>query len=127
MTVKLIALYRKPDDVEAFMHHYEEVHSPLIRQVPGLEQLIVNRVTGAPVGEAPYFLIAEMLFADREAFDQAMRSPENRASGKDLTSSARYLVTLVIAEAQSPSWEATPSTGSAPLSPTAPSFMTPRS
>ena len=100
MTVKLIALYRKPDDVETFLRHYDEVHTPLIRQVPGLEQLIVNRVTGAPAGEAPYLLIAEMHFADREAFDQAMRSPENRAAGKDLMSFARDLVTLVIAEAE---------------------------
>ena len=41
---------------------------------------------------------AEMTFPDRERFDDAMKSPENRAAGKDLMSFARDLVTLVVAE-----------------------------
>ena len=34
MTVKLVALYRKSDDVDAFMRHYEQVHLPLVRKTP---------------------------------------------------------------------------------------------
>ena len=98
MAVKLVALYLKPADVDAFLKHYEEVHTPLVRQVPGLDRLIVNRVTGAPVGEPPYFLIAEMHFADRATFDRAMSSAENRAAGKDLRGFAGDLVTMLVAE-----------------------------
>ena len=98
MPTKLIALYRHPEDPEAFMRHYEEVHTPLVRQTPHLETIVINKVTGSPMGDPPYFLIAEMTFPDRERFDEAMKSPENRAAGKDLMSFARDLVTLLIAE-----------------------------
>jgi len=98
MTVKLIALYKRPEDEKAFLDHYENVHAPLARKVPGLEKLVVNRVTGSPRVEAEYFLIAEMHFPDRATFDAAMASEENRAAGKDLMSFAKGMVTILFAE-----------------------------
>jgi len=100
MTIKLVALYRKPDDVDAFMQHYEEVHIPLVAKTPHLMKTVVGKVTGSPMGESPYFLIAEMYFPDAERFREAMRSEENRAAGKDLMSFARDLVTLFFVEEQ---------------------------
>ncbi len=100
MTVKLMALYREPKDVEAFLAHYNDIHMPLVRQTPHLERAVVNRVTGSPMGAAPYFMIAEMFFPDQARFDEAMRSPENRAAGKDLMSFAADLVTLLVVEEQ---------------------------
>jgi uncharacterized protein (TIGR02118 family) len=100
MTVKLLALYRKPDDVEGFLSHYKDVHTPLIDKVPGLQKIVVNHVDKAIMGQAPYFLIAEMHFADQATFDAAMASPENRAAGKDLMSFARELVTLIAVSEQ---------------------------
>ncbi|KRB79888.1 ethyl tert-butyl ether degradation protein EthD [Sphingomonas sp. Root710] len=98
MTVKLIALYRKPADEAAFLAHYYDVHLPLVAATPHLAKTVINRVTGSPMGEPPYFLIAEMHFPDRARFDEAMASPENRAAGKDLMSFAREIVTLLVAE-----------------------------
>lgn len=98
MTVKLLALYKKPGDEAAFLDHYENVHTPLARMVPGLEKLVVNRVTGSPMGEPELFLIAEMHFPDRAVFDAAMRSEENKAAGKDLMSFAKGLVTVLFVE-----------------------------
>ncbi len=98
MPIKLVALYRKPDDSEAFLRHYEDVHTPLTRKIPHLEQLSVGRVTGSPMGETPYFLMAEMVFPDRVRFDEAMASSENRAAGQDLMTFARNLVTLMVVE-----------------------------
>ena len=100
MIVKLVALYRKPDDVDAFMRHYEQVHLPLVRKTPHLLDAVVSRVTGSPMGEPAYFLMAEMSFPDAAAFEAAMRSPENRAAGKDLMGFARDLVTLMVVEPQ---------------------------
>ncbi len=97
--IKLVALYRRPDDVAAFMRHYEEVHLPLVARTPHLVRTTVSRVTGSPLGEPPYFLMAEMEFPDRTRFDEAMRSDENRAAGKDLMSFARGLVELLVTEA----------------------------
>lgn len=98
MGTRLIALYRKPEDVDAFMTHYRSVHLPLVAKTPHLEATSIARVTGSPMGEAPYFLIAEMRFPDRERFEEAMRSDENRAAGRDLMAFARDLVTLLVVE-----------------------------
>jgi uncharacterized protein (TIGR02118 family) len=96
---KLIALYEQPDDEGAFMEHYTSVHMPLARAVPGLADAKAWRVTGnAMGGEAPLFLVAEMSYPDKEAFDAAMASSENRAAGRDLMSFARGKVTLLVTE-----------------------------
>lgn len=100
MTVKLVVLYRKPADVDAFMEHYEQVHLPLVAKTPHLIKTIVGKVTGSPMGEPAYFLTAEMLFADAARFKEAMRSEENRAAGKDLMNFAGDLVTLLVVEEQ---------------------------
>lgn len=97
MTVKLIALYTKPEDPEAFMRRYRDIHLPLVMQTPHLLRAEINEVTGSPMGGEPaYYLIAQMSFPDQAKFDEAMRSPENRAAGKDLMSFAKDLVTLLV-------------------------------
>jgi uncharacterized protein (TIGR02118 family) len=96
---KLIALYTQPDDPQAFLAHYNEVHMPLVAQTPGLVSAQINRVEANIMGgESPYFLIAEMTYPDKATFDTAMASPENRAAGKDLMSFARGKVTLLAAD-----------------------------
>ncbi len=96
---KLIVLYDHPEDVEAFERHYREVHAPLVRKVPGLERIVVNRVLADPMGGKPrYHLVAELHFADRAAFEAAARTPEFRATGADLANFAKGRATLLIAE-----------------------------
>lgn len=95
--IKLIALYRRPDDEDAFWAHYEQVHLPLTRKLPGIAEVTLERVTGdAFGGEPPYFVVAQMSFPDQVTFDAAMRSEENRALGKDLMSFARGKVDVLI-------------------------------
>ncbi len=96
---KLYAFFRQPDDVEEFDRHYDQVHTPLMRAVPGLERMIVTRNPRSFGGESPYHLIAEMHFPDRETFKQAMASEENKAAGKDVMGFAGSLVTMVHGEA----------------------------
>lgn len=94
---KLIALYKKPADVAAFEKHYAEVHRPLVDRIPGLARLVLNRGIDAPWGgPPPYYLMAEMHFADEAAFTAAMASPENAAAGKDLRKFAGDGVTMMV-------------------------------
>jgi uncharacterized protein (TIGR02118 family) len=95
---KLIALFSRPDNVEEFDKHYDEVHAPLMKKVPGLQRLVVSRNLRAFAGDSPYYLIAEMHFADKDAFKAAMASEENKAAGKDVMSFAGKLVTMVHGE-----------------------------
>jgi uncharacterized protein (TIGR02118 family) len=74
MTIRLIVEYDQPEDVEAFFKHYKEVHTPLVKQTPGLQRLVLNRIVGDAFGRpAPYAAIAEMDYPDRETFDIAMK------------------------------------------------------
>ncbi|MCG0239890.1 MAG: EthD family reductase [Firmicutes bacterium] len=98
--VKLVALYRRPADPEAFDRHYREVHAPLAARMPGLRRMEVARVTGSPMGESPYYLMAEMYFDSLADLEAALSSPEGRAAGKDLMGFARDLVSLHIARVE---------------------------
>ena len=96
--VKLIALYRKPADIAAFDKHYFDVHIPLVKKTPGLRKIEVTRITGAPMGETKYHLMAELYYDSVDAMNAANASPEGRASAKDLMSSAADVVTLFFGE-----------------------------
>lgn len=97
--VKLIAIYDRPDDPDAFFKHYETVHAPLVKKTPGLQSFVLNRVTEDLLGGAPpYVLIAEMTYSNRAAFDAAMKSPENQAVGQDLVSFAKGKVSVFVAD-----------------------------
>jgi uncharacterized protein (TIGR02118 family) len=100
MSITLVALYRRPDDVDAFLRHYYDVHLPLVRQTPHLIDVKIREVSSVVMGDLPIFLIAEMKFPDRATFDAAMASAENRVAGKDLMSFAKGLVTLLTLDEQ---------------------------
>ncbi|WP_027417046.1 EthD family reductase [Aneurinibacillus terranovensis] len=95
---KLIAIYRKPENIEEFDQHYFNVHGPLAEKMPGLIKLEVNKVVGTPMGESDLHLIAEMFFESKEAILQALSSPEGKAAGKDLMGFAGKLVSMHFAE-----------------------------
>ena len=96
--VKLIALYRTPENAGDFDSHYFDVHTPLVKKWPGLRKLEVARITGAPIGEAKHHLIAEMYFDDEDAMQRALASSEGKATARDLMEFAGNLVTLFFAE-----------------------------
>ena len=96
--VKLIALYKKPADVEAFEEHYTQVHIPLVEKIPGIRKTEWTRFLAAPNGEAPYYMMYEMYFENMDAYKVAMRSEENKRAGQDLMSFAKDIVTLLVAE-----------------------------
>jgi len=99
--IKLVALFKRPEDTTAFDEHYDQTHAPLMQQVPGLLRMEVTRNTQAFRGDPEYYLVAEMYFADQASFDAAMASEENRAAGKDLMSFARPYVTMFYGEVDS--------------------------
>jgi uncharacterized protein (TIGR02118 family) len=79
MTVKLVVLYTQPDDPDAFDQHYLGVHAPLVLKVPGLQRFEGARISGpADRGEATYFRIAELYFADPAALQAGLGSEEGQ-------------------------------------------------
>jgi len=98
--VKLVALYRKPADVARFEKHYQEIHTPLAKKMPGLRKLEVCRFTGSPGGEAKFHLMAEMYFDDAAAMKSALSSPEGKAAGKDVMGFAGDIIHMMFADVE---------------------------
>jgi uncharacterized protein (TIGR02118 family) len=97
--IKLVALYKKPDDVDAFMQRYLDVHIPLVRKTPGLLNVEVTRVTADTLGgEPPYFLITTMTYPDGDTFRSAMQSEEAKAARDDARASWKGLLTVLVCE-----------------------------
>ena len=95
--VKLVVLYRKPADVAAFEKHYREVHTPLVRKMPGLKRLEVSHTTGSPAGEPKFYMIAELYFDHKDAMFAALNSPEGKAAAKDVMGFAGELLHMMFA------------------------------
>jgi uncharacterized protein (TIGR02118 family) len=84
MTVKLVVLYTRPDDPDAFEEHYASTHMPLASKVPGVQRAEAGRIVAAlDGGEESYYRVAELYFADRPALDTAMASPEMQVTAAD--------------------------------------------
>ncbi len=99
--VVLTALYKTPEDTQAFDDHYNNTHTPLVKKIPGLKKLEVTRFSkmltpgNATLAEQPY-LQCNMYFEDMDAFKAAMASEENKAAGKDLMGFAGPLVSMCV-------------------------------
>lgn len=93
--MKLVALYKQPSDVEAFEAEYSK-HLELVAKIPGLESTRLTRFKKTLAGDG-FYLMAEMMFPDKESFKAAMSSPEMAETGKDVNRFAADLMTLMIA------------------------------
>ena len=96
--VKLVAVYRKPENPADFDRQYFDTHVPLAMKMPGLVKCEIARVVGAPAGESPAHMIAELYFNDMAALTAAMGSAEGKAAAKNLMGFAAKYVTMFFAE-----------------------------
>ena len=80
----LVAIYKKPADVEAFEKHYFGTHIPLAKTMPGFRKY---EVSSGPIsvlaGAADVYLIGTVYFDDLRAMEKAFASPEGRATAAD--------------------------------------------
>jgi len=71
--VRLLVLYETPEDPAAFDKHYNEIHIPLVKQLPGLLSYTVSRNVAA-LDKTKYYLIAELDWENMEAMQAAFAS-----------------------------------------------------
>lgn len=95
--MKLVALYKTPEDPAAFDESYFNSHMPLIQKVPDLQRTVITRFTRTLMGDE-YYMMAEMYFPDLDKLKDAMKSPEMAAAGENLNTFASGLVTLMFAQ-----------------------------
>lgn len=92
----LTVAYGHPSDPTAFDAHYESVHVPLTRKMPGARDLRALHCASLDENPAPYYLVAELTFDSAEALQTGLTSPEGRAAAGDLANFADGGATLFI-------------------------------
>ena len=86
---KVLVLYKKPKNAEAFDKHYASVHIPLAKKIPGLKKYDISSAgVGTPAGPSDIHLVATLEFESLDALQAGMGSPEGKAAGADLANFA---------------------------------------
>ncbi len=96
--IKLTVLYGPPTDAPAFDEHYQNVHAPLARKIPGLARFEAGTVSTLDGSDPPYHLMAQLWFDDMDAFAAGMGSPEGAAAAADIENLASGGVTSLMSE-----------------------------
>lgn len=99
---KLIALYRQPENAEAFEQRYWNEHVPLAEKIPGLRRMEVTKFDKNLMGgETPYYMMAELVFDSAEDLKAGMASEEGKAAGANIMSFAGPILTMVTSHVES--------------------------
>lgn len=97
--IKVIAMFKQPEDQAAFDEHYFNVHVPLTEKIPGLKKIEVTKIKGMITGDpSKYYLLTEMYYEDMDSMKAALRTDEAKASGKDAFKFAGELIEMYIGE-----------------------------
>lgn len=97
--IKFVALYRTPDDPEAFDRTYFDEHVPAVLKTEGIVKSEVAKVTRTIMGEPQFYLMAELYFADLDSFKAASKSPEWQSAAGPLQQGGYFeLMTMFTAE-----------------------------
>lgn len=68
--VKLVVVYPRPTDVDAFEKVYQNEHVPLaVSKLAGKTKIVATKVLGSPQGVAPFYRFAEVYFPSRRALE----------------------------------------------------------
>jgi uncharacterized protein (TIGR02118 family) len=82
--VRFLVVYENPSDPAGFDLHYQQVHIPLGKKLPGLRRYTVSRNAAAVRGGEPFYLVAELDWDDMEALRAAFSSPVGQATARDV-------------------------------------------
>jgi uncharacterized protein (TIGR02118 family) len=73
--VKLVVIYPRPKDVEAFEKVYQNQHVPMaVEKLAGKTKIVATKVLSSPQGAAPFYRIAEVHFPSMRALEACAAS-----------------------------------------------------
>ena len=84
MTARFLAMYETPTDIDAFERHYQEVHVPLAKRLPGLRSYTISRGIHAVRGDTTYYMVAMLDWDDLEALRAAFASRVGQETAADV-------------------------------------------
>ena len=72
---KLIVIYPRPTDIDAFDKVYSEEHVPMaVEKLSGKTRIVATRILGSPQGVPPFHVIVEVHFPTIEALQTCAAS-----------------------------------------------------
>jgi len=72
---KLIVIYPRPTDIEAFDKRYQEEHVPMaVEKLAGKTKIVATKVIGSPQGTPLFHVMAEVYFPSLEALEECAAS-----------------------------------------------------
>ncbi len=75
MTVKLVVIYPRPANIEAFETVYKRDHVPMaVEKLGGKTKLVASKIVGSPQGTPAFHRIAEIHFPSMEALQACAAS-----------------------------------------------------
>jgi uncharacterized protein (TIGR02118 family) len=75
MAVKLIVMYPRPKNVQAFETVYNRQHVPMaVEKLAGKSKIVASKVLGSPNGKPAFHRIAEIHFPSMEALEACAAS-----------------------------------------------------
>jgi uncharacterized protein (TIGR02118 family) len=78
--VKVVIIYPRPHDEQAFEKSYLQEHVPLVEsKLKGLTRLVLTRVAGSPQGKIAAYRIAEVYFSSMDELQRIMESDNGKA------------------------------------------------
>jgi uncharacterized protein (TIGR02118 family) len=73
--VKLVVMYPRPKDIDAFEKVYQNEHVPLaIAKLDGKTKIVATKVLASPQGTPPFYRIAEVYFPSMAALEACASS-----------------------------------------------------
>ncbi len=89
-SVKIVVIYPRPHDVEAFEKIYLDEHVPMFEQkLKGMTRLVLTKVTGSPQGKVIAYRMMEVHFSNMDALTQCIESD----GGKEVMAHATHIST----------------------------------
>lgn len=76
---KLIVIYPRPTDIEAFDKRYREEHVPMaVEKLTGKTKIVATKVIGSPQGLPPFHVMAEVYFPSLKALEKCADSERGK-------------------------------------------------
>ena len=73
--VKLVVIYPRPKDVDAFEKTYQTEHMPLaVAKLGGKTKIVATKILDSPQGHPPFYRIAEVYFPSMHALEACAAS-----------------------------------------------------
>ena len=87
--VRFVVLYDTPSDIDAFERHYDDVHIPLAKQLPGLRRYTRSHEP-VPLRGDPCYMVVTLDWDDMASLEAAFASEIGRRTAEDAETLARY-------------------------------------